>query len=179
MAERSFQEAVTIDAEAYLSSIYSSPPILLAHLYWRRQRPTLAWKIFAPILRRCELENTPGIILQEGALALPLLKLANTHQTDVAYAEKLLAVLETDPPPGASRGRPAINAAETALASPLTEREREVLDLLAQGASNQTIAAALVISLPTVKSHISHILSKLHASSRGEAVAIARQRGLV
>ena len=169
MAERSFQEAVTIDAEAYLSSIYSCPQLLLAHLYWRRQRSTLAWKTFAPILHRCEAENTPGIILQEGALAVPLLKLANTHQTDVVYAEKLLGVLET----AVSLQSPAIRE------TPLTDREMEVLCLLAQGASNKMIADDLVVSLPTVKSHVSHILSKLQASSRGEAVAVARNRQLI
>ncbi len=55
----------------------------------------------------------------------------------------------------------------------LTEREREVLDLVVQGKSNQKIAEAMVISLATVKAHISSILSKLHVSSRSEAIAFA------
>ncbi|MBE2224492.1 MAG: hypothetical protein IAF02_23325, partial [Anaerolineae bacterium] len=177
-AERSFQEAVTIDADAYVSSIYCCPQLLLAHLYWRRQRFNLAWKTFAPILRRCEVENTPGVILQEGALAVPLLKLANTHETGVdanafgAYAERLLLMLET-----AVSAPPHVSSPIEE--NPLTEREMDVLQLLAQGASNRMIADALVVSLPTVKSHVSHILSKLHASSRGEAVALARNQQLI
>ncbi len=57
----------------------------------------------------------------------------------------------------------------------LTEREREVLNLVVQGNSNQQIADALVISLATVKAHISNILSKLQVSSRAEAIALCNQ----
>ena len=170
MAERSFHEAVTMDAEAYLSSIYSCPQLLLAYLYWHRQRPMLAWKTFVPILRQCEVENTPGVILQEGALAVPLLKLANKYETDVAYAEMLLGMMET-----AVSIHPSSPSAENSL----TEREMEVLSLLTRGASNKTISDELVVSVPTVKSHVSHILSKLQVSSRGEAVAVARTRQLI
>jgi NarL family two-component system response regulator LiaR len=55
----------------------------------------------------------------------------------------------------------------------LTEREQEVLKLVVQGQSNQQIADALVISITTVKAHISNILSKLQVSSRTEAIAYA------
>jgi NarL family two-component system response regulator LiaR len=55
----------------------------------------------------------------------------------------------------------------------LTEREKEVLNLVVQGQSNQQIADAMVISLATVKAHISNILSKLQVSSRAEATAYA------
>ena len=61
----------------------------------------------------------------------------------------------------------------------LTEREREVLNLVVQGQSNQQIADALVISLATVKAHISSILSKLQVSSRAEASAYAIKHKLV
>jgi len=61
----------------------------------------------------------------------------------------------------------------------LTEREREVLNLVVQGMSNQQIAEALVISITTVKAHISSILSKLEVSSRAEAIAYAIKNKLV
>lgn len=61
----------------------------------------------------------------------------------------------------------------------LTEREMEVLNLVVQGQSNRQIADALVISLATVKAHISSILSKLQVSSRAEAIAYAIKHKLV
>ena len=61
----------------------------------------------------------------------------------------------------------------------LTEREREVLNLVVQGNSNQQIADALVISVATVKAHISNILSKLQVSSRAEATSFAIKNKLV
>jgi LuxR family maltose regulon positive regulatory protein len=66
----------------------------------------------------------------------------------------------------------------TALVDPLTTRELEVLELMALGRSNPAIAAELVVSLDTVKKHVSHILTKLGASNRTEAVARGRQLGL-
>jgi two-component system, NarL family, response regulator LiaR len=61
----------------------------------------------------------------------------------------------------------------------LTEREREVLNLVVQGQNNQQIAGALFISLATVKAHISSILSKLQVSSRAEAIAFAIKHKIV
>jgi DNA-binding NarL/FixJ family response regulator len=57
----------------------------------------------------------------------------------------------------------------------LTAREREVLDLLAEGASNRQIARALGLSLKTVQNHVSRILDKLQAADRTQAVLRARQ----
>jgi len=61
----------------------------------------------------------------------------------------------------------------------LTDREMEVLKLVVQGQSNQQIADALVITLATVKAHISNILSKLEVSSRAEAIAYAIKHKIV
>ncbi len=65
------------------------------------------------------------------------------------------------------------------LLDPLSEREQEVLRLLAQGASNQEIAEQLVVTAATVKFHVSNILSKLQAHNRTQAVARARSLGLL
>jgi DNA-binding response OmpR family regulator len=65
-----------------------------------------------------------------------------------------------------------------ALRAGLTARELEVLQLLAEGCDQHAIAQRLVVSPKTVGKHIEHILAKLPARSRAEAVAIAYQRGL-
>ncbi len=61
----------------------------------------------------------------------------------------------------------------------LTRRERDVLELMANGRSNAEIGQALFISTNTVRNHVANLLAKLGARSRGEAVAIAVREGLV
>lgn len=60
----------------------------------------------------------------------------------------------------------------------LTEREREVLDLIAQGYTNTAIAEKLVLSAKTVRNHVSNIFSKLQVAGRAEAIIRARDAGL-
>jgi len=70
-------------------------------------------------------------------------------------------------------------AANQAQGAELTEREREVLKLMVEGLNNQEIADRLVVSLSTVKYHISNILSKLQVDNRVAAVTLAIQKKLV
>lgn len=63
--------------------------------------------------------------------------------------------------------------------SDLTQRERELLALMARGFSNQEISTQLSIAMPTVKFHVTNILAKLHADNRTEAVLIALKHKLV
>ena len=60
----------------------------------------------------------------------------------------------------------------------LSDREREILDLIAQGYKNPDIAARLVLSPKTVRNHITNILSKLQVADRSEAIVRAREAGL-
>ena len=70
--------------------------------------------------------------------------------------------------------------AETTHAPPsLTQREREILSLLADGLGNKQIAARLGISPSTVKTHLELLFDKLEVASRAEAVAVAVRRGLL
>ena len=73
----------------------------------------------------------------------------------------------------------AIAAAVPGLVEQLTARELEILALLAAGIPNPRIAKQLVVSLDTVKKHVSHLLGKLGAANRTEAVTRARQLGLI
>jgi DNA-binding CsgD family transcriptional regulator/tetratricopeptide (TPR) repeat protein len=79
----------------------------------------------------------------------------------------------------AERSHLAPSSTPPAQAGGLTPREQEIIQLVAAGRGNAAIAAELVISIKTVGVHVSHIMEKLRASSRGEAAAIARDRGLL
>jgi LuxR family transcriptional regulator, maltose regulon positive regulatory protein len=79
-------------------------------------------------------------------------------------------------------GHPATEpgpAAVSGIVDPLTSRELEVLRMLAAGRSNQAIARELVVTLDTVKKHVGHVLGKLGAANRTEAVARARELSLI
>ncbi len=91
-------------------------------------------------------------------------------------AQVLRAFGGTEAAPGARRGG---TAAVPGLVEQLTAREREILVLLAAGMPNPRIAEELVVSLDTVKKHVSHLLGKLGAANRTEAVTRARQLGLI
>ena len=87
-----------------------------------------------------------------------------------AMAVRLLSDLKTPVPIRPDRGE------ETDPARTLSEREQEVLALLAQGLRNQEIADALFIGVATVKTHVRHILEKLRFRNRSEAAAYASRR---
>ena len=76
-------------------------------------------------------------------------------------------------------GRSARDPVPAGIVDPLTSRELEVLKMLAAGRSNQAIARELVVTLDTVKKHVGHVLAKLGAANRTEAVARARELSLI
>src|SRR5262249_35017797 len=94
------------------------------------------------------------------------------------YLDRLMRAFQ----PAAARAGAAPPAGDTeraGLAESLSGRELEVLGLLAAGKSNRQIADELVVTLATVKSHVGHILGKLAAANRTQAVARARALGLL
>src|SRR6266487_3972857 len=90
----------------------------------------------------------------------------------LAYLERLLALLRGERvQEGPSPAAPSAPAPAQSLLDPLTERELEVLRLIAAGLSNRAIAARLVLALSTVKSYVNTIYGKLQVESRTQAVA--------
>jgi DNA-binding NarL/FixJ family response regulator len=98
-----------------------------------------------------------------------------------SVTRRLIASLASQAP-SASRASTATSAAVTKAANDLarlTEREREVLALVAQGLSNEEIAARLYLSPLTTKTHVSHIMTKLAVRDRAQLVVLAYESGLV
>ncbi len=147
-------------------------------------------------LALAEPEGYVRIFVDEGPpMALLLAKLhehsrkrprATSTNVPLAYIERLLALLrgERAARPGdveaqegsspAATSSPSVPTPAQPLLDPLTERELEVLRLIAAGNSNREIAARLVLALSTVKSYVNTIYSKLQVESRTQAVARAR-----
>ena len=98
-----------------------------------------------------------------------------------AYAQQLLAVFRTEriePWDVAHLSVPDLPVS-TPGTDPLTRRELDILRLLACGRSNKAMASELIVAVGTIKRHVSNILDKLQVESRSEAVARARELGLI
>ena len=120
------------------------------------------------------------IFLDEGAPLATLLALVARDQTPTGdYAAALLAAFpaeqirtdagrSSDTPSGSTPAGPPL------LGEPLTEREHEILRLIAAGYSNQAIADQLVVAVSTVKKHINNLYGKLEVQTRTQALVRAR-----
>jgi DNA-binding NarL/FixJ family response regulator len=97
----------------------------------------------------------------------------------VAAGDALLAPSVTRRLIAEFAGRPTTGSTDPAPLARLTEREREILSLVARGLSNDEIAERLVISPATSKTHVSHIITKLGVRDRAQLVMLAYETGLV
>lgn len=122
--------------------------------------------IIAPTATKRLIEN----MIQQGKVA------TNTTENSAAnYTAQVSYDVQANP-----AAQETQSCAYTNSAIPeLTDREREVLVEIAHGLSNQEIADKLFISLPTVKTHVAHILGKIDARDRVQAVVFAYENGLV
>jgi LuxR family transcriptional regulator, maltose regulon positive regulatory protein len=132
-----------------------------------RQNTPGALIVLQRALDLAEPEGYVRIFLNEGPLMALLLRHA---QPQSGYAGRLL---------DAFSARELASLVPFAQIESISARELDVLRLMAQGASNQTIADTLVVALPTVKKHVSNILGKLQVASRTQAIAQAHQLGLL
>ena len=115
---------------------------------------------------RDEIFNAIRVTMQGGSLLQPIV------------ASKLLRHMGQLPQNASGSSTPNSNFSGLPMET-LTERELEVLNLLAQGMPNKEIASHLVISERTAKFHVSSIMGKLGATNRTEAVSLAAQKGLI
>ncbi len=126
-------------------------------------------------LMLAEPEGYLRLFVDEGASMLALLRQAYARSRVPGYVATLLSVFgeqhASDLPLSSSRPGP--------LAEPLTERERDVLQLLLAGASNRELARRLVLSVNTVKRHVYNICGKLGVQSRTQAIIRARALNLL
>lgn len=159
--------------------------LLQAQLHHQQGRVEQA---IAALERALDLSRPSGYILvfDQSAVLDDLIHLAVQRGAGSGYLEQVLSAIRQ----ARRRGTAAISGAAAAgrtqecappvdLVEPLSGREREVLQMIAAGATNQAIAERFVITIGTVKSHIHHIFGKLNARNRTEAVAQARKMGLI
>jgi len=154
---------------------------LQALALWAESKKERAVSALADALTLAEPEGYVRTIVDEGpqmtTLLSEVLGAKQRGRTDLLrcvsahYLKKLLAALERDV---ASAASPAAGLPE-----PLSERELEVLRLIASGKSNRRIATELFVSVGTVKTHINHLYRKLDAHSRTQALARARELKLL
>jgi DNA-binding NarL/FixJ family response regulator len=117
-----------------------------------------------------------GFVLKDAA-SRSLVKAIRTVHAGEVWADKDLTSRLADEFVRLSRVQEA--AARPVDANPLTNRERSILGLVAQGQTNGTIAEALFISEKTVKSHLTNIFEKLNVEDRSQAVLTAFKRGYI
>jgi LuxR family maltose regulon positive regulatory protein len=127
-----------------------------------------------------EPEGYIRVFVDEGAPLADLLRLAHTRSNAAGYVERLLAAyssndIDQQVPSPVTESPSTRRSGQLPLIEPLSNRELEVLRLIATGKSNAEIARSLVIAVSTVKTHTNNIFGKLGVESRTQALARARE----
>jgi len=162
LLERLLEDA---EPKARMSSVIEI--LLLRALAFEAQgKEDEALRTLERALTLAEPEGNIRLFLDEGAPVLVLLRHAYARQIAPGYVRTLLEAADQQVRPVPHRS--------SLLFELLTEREREVLRLLVDGASNREIADHLVLSINTVKKHVFNICSKLNVQGRAHAIARAR-----
>jgi LuxR family maltose regulon positive regulatory protein len=127
-------------------------------------------------LALAEPQGYVRMFLDEGSSMLQLLREASAREIMPDYTDKLLAAFEAEKQK--SEDKPDLPLAQP-LIDPLSQRELKILQLIAQGLSNREIGERLFLALDTIKGHNRKIFDKLQVQSRTEAIARARELGLL
>ena len=200
MAQNRTREAVGLldrllaaDEEAGRTGNAISVLALQALAHWQLDNAEQAVSTLDRLLVLAEPEGYVRVFVDEGP---PMQALLTTWLSSPAqqrgargtdgsaeYVRKLLAVFpaaEVHPDSSSEdTGRQKTDLSRSPLLEPLTTREQDVLELLAAGLSNAEIAARLIVTVGTVKTHIKSIYSKLGVNSRTQAIARARELGVL
>ena len=149
--------------------------VLQALAYHAHGEKDKAVQLLRDALALAESGGFVRLFIDEGAPMQQLLSEAVTHGIMPSYISKLLTAFEADEQKSEGKSLPQAQP----LYEPLSQRELEVLQLIAQGLSNREISERLFLALDTVKGHNRKIFAKLHVQRRTEAVARARELGLL
>jgi LuxR family maltose regulon positive regulatory protein len=163
LSERLLRQAETAGRTGLVIEIL----ILSALAYQGKKDSDRALKALERALSLARPEGYVRQFLDEGEPMTILLCQAQSRKVGTGYEADLLSSIGTIP----GMTQPSMQL----LVEPLTTRELEVLKLIEAGASNQDISEKLVISIPTVKRHISNIYAKLGVTSRTQAIAIGKE----
>ena len=148
----------------------------------------------ARALELAEPEGFISVFIEEGPsieeALTTLIQQNRLGRVQPEYVKSILAAFSSSQAPGEAPGErstakgpgeqtPATTGEMTILVEPLSQRELDVLRLIGEGCSNQDITGRLVLSLHTVKKHVSNIFSNLGVKSRTQAIARARELKLL
>jgi LuxR family maltose regulon positive regulatory protein len=150
--------------------------VLQASAYHAQGDLPAALKPLQKALMLAEPEGYVRIFVDEGSSMMQLLGKASARNIMPDYIGKLLTAFEAEKQK--SEDKPDLSHAQP-LIEPLSQREREILQLIALGLSNREIGERLFLALDTVKGHNRKIFDKLQVQSRTEAIARARELGLL
>ncbi len=163
--EREMREKAWIDRQ-------TEAAILLAIAWVASGDQAAAAELLTPILELIEDEGAIRLVLDEGPLIRPLLESASIAGVSPALSDRLFSFLD-------GRRGDSVRGPTGGSTNPLSRRERQVLVLIADGLSNVEIAERLFVSESTIKGHNYRIFEKLGVSRRTEAVACARDLGII
>lgn len=167
-AEQAFRDAMHEEDRSKVTRAIASGRVMLAYALLTRGRTDEAMEVFGPFLNECEEYNVAGYLMFHNPVTPPLMRQAYERGIQRPFIERVLEAM----------GAP-LNAMEATGSEALSDREMDVLRVMAEGLGNKEIGARLFVSEATVKTHVQRILRKLDASTRTQAVARARELMLI
>jgi len=175
-AQSALEAAVALHVRYPAPAFYPDPRVALAQTWLQRGFQAKAWATFLPVLDEVERDATPGrLLLEPPSVIQGLLALCPRSSARRRAVTRPRSVLQDwwqhDAP---AQPRPT---SATGPSLRLSERECEVMELVASGLPNKLLARQLDLSLHTVKRHVANILAKLDCDNRGQAADLWRREG--